>query len=236
MARAVVFRWSRGQKRLTMKYRFAAATLLALSVTPVAAHAQPGDTACWIKWREVGGSDNFIEYCRQFVPSCERKWREAGGYSSADYQAFMKTCLPTVPSPPSNLWPAGQPPSNVWPGYERLARTPQAYAGWTLSFRGKVVQVMQDNGDTVLRVAVSPDGRNDVIYVEYRASASEPRILEGDFVGIRGKFVGIKSYKTVLGSTIQIPHAIACNVHTTIPDPPNVVRVPQQVVPCEPSG
>jgi hypothetical protein len=121
--------------------------------------------------------------------------------------------------------------------YQQLARTPETYAGSTVSFSGKVLQVIQDErGGTVLRVGgVSPDGRNEIIYVEYRASLSEPRILEGDSVDVRAKFVGIKSYKAALGNIIQVPHVIACEVKNV---PKNnssiqVLRAPQELVPCD---
>ena len=155
---------------------------------------------------------------------------------------------PSVPSPPAaQQGPLAKHPINVWPGYERLARTPQSYAGWTLLFRGNVVQVMQqDNEGTILRVDVNipptfpnevvpPDqyayGRNHITYVDYRASPSEPRIFEGDLILIHAKFVGIKSYTTVLGNMIQIPHATACGIWT-----PNFkIGVWSARQPCEPS-
>lgn len=144
-----------------------------------------------------------------------------------------------VPTPAERTKDSVPTPSNsqlasYWT-YDQVARTPDAYAGWTLSFSGKVVQAIQDGRDTVLRIAFPPNGR-DIIWVEYRASPSEPRILEGDIVDVRGQFAGIKSYKAVGGNTIQIPHVIACEVHTRIPDPPNMVRVPQQIVPCNPGS
>jgi hypothetical protein len=123
--------------------------------------------------------------------------------------------------------------------YEGLARTPAAYVGWTLSFRGKVVQVMDEHGIdgpfTALRIAISPDERSDIIYVEYRPSLSEPRILVGDMVEVRANFLGIKSYKTVLGATIEVPHVTACEVKNAPNSSIQVLRVPQQPVPCNPN-
>jgi hypothetical protein len=118
--------------------------------------------------------------------------------------------------------------------YDQLARTPDAYAGQTMSFSGKVVQAIQEGEDRVLRIAFPPNER-DIFWVEYRASPS-PRILEGDVVDVRAKFVGIKSYKTVLGATVQVPHVIACEVKS-VPQSQSsiqVLRPPQQIVPCEP--
>jgi hypothetical protein len=293
------------------------------------ANAQPGHTACILKWREAGSPADyggFMKGCLPSVPSCTLKWHEAGGYNSADYQAFMKTCLPSaspvaqqplpsVPSPPaassppaaaqsirqvdmilpagvSQNWNVPRPykdivtkgnvaeaiptgPSEVlikanpkfsgvaeflfrdeqgrsiaklivtvrgseaatirWT-YDQLARTPDAYTGSTLTFSGKVLQALQGQGNTILRIAISSDGHSDVMYVEYQAAPSEPRILELDIVDVRGRFVGIKSYTATLGNTIQIPHVIACEVHGTPKSSIQVMRAPQPIVPCEPSG
>ena len=136
------------------------------------------------------------------------------------------------------FFPLKSPAQQVNWTYDQLARTPNAYAGWTLTFSGKVVQVMQEErGDTTLRIAISPDGRNSIMYVEYRASSpSEPRILENDIVDVRGKFVGIKSYKAVAGNIIQVPHVIACEVRSTPRSTIRVLRAPQQPVPCDPGS
>ncbi|MHC2373364.1 hypothetical protein ACVIQT_008012 [Bradyrhizobium diazoefficiens] len=97
--------------------------------------------------------------------------------------------------------------------YEQLARSPTAYTGRLVTFTGKVVQATQGGLDYVLRVNVSRgkyDIWQDTIYVDYRAaSGREPRILDSDVVQLWGEFVGIKSYKAVLGQTIQIPHVVA---------------------------
>jgi len=97
--------------------------------------------------------------------------------------------------------------------------------------------MQEERGDTTLRIAISPDGRNSIMYVEYRASSpSEPRILENDIVDVRGKFVGIKSYKAVAGNIIQVPHVIACEVRSTPRSTIRVLRAPQQPVPCDPGS
>jgi hypothetical protein len=100
--------------------------------------------------------------------------------------------------------------------YQTLARQPTAYSGRIVSFRGKIIQSLQTGVDYVLRVNVTRGEYNswqDTVYVEYRAnSPSEMRIIEGDIIDFRGRFDGIKSYTTVLGATVQIPHVIACQI------------------------
>jgi hypothetical protein len=97
--------------------------------------------------------------------------------------------------------------------YDLLARAPTQYAGRLVTFQGQVIQVSQDGLFYALRVNVTRgkyDFWKDTIWVDYRAgSGSEPRILEKDIITLWGEFVGIKSYKAVLGQTIQIPHVVA---------------------------
>jgi hypothetical protein len=97
--------------------------------------------------------------------------------------------------------------------YDSLARSPTSYAAQIVEFRGKVIQATQDGRDYVLRINVSQDRHGfwtDTLFVTYRASSdSEPRILENDIVRLWGEFIGIKSYKAVLGQTIQIPYVAA---------------------------
>lgn len=97
--------------------------------------------------------------------------------------------------------------------YELLARSPTTYTGQLVTLRGQVIQVVQGGLDYTLRVNVSRgkyDNWRDTIYVDYRAgSAAEPRILNDDVIQLWGEYVGITSYKAVLGQTIQIPHVVA---------------------------
>ena len=98
-------------------------------------------------------------------------------------------------------------------GYDLLARAPTQYAGRLVTFQGQVIQTTQEGLSYTLRVNVTRgkyDIWKDTIWVDYRAgSGSEPRILEKDIITLWGEFVGIKSYKAVLGQTIQIPYVVA---------------------------
>jgi hypothetical protein len=96
--------------------------------------------------------------------------------------------------------------------YDALAREPGRYAGAFVVFEGKVVQTLYTGSDVLLRVEVTKgkyDLWKDVVWVDYqRKSGSEPRILDGDIVRFWGKYVGIYSYKSVMGATIQVPRVI----------------------------
>ena len=98
--------------------------------------------------------------------------------------------------------------------YQELARYPEQYEGMTLTRRGQVIQSMQDGPDFSLRVNVTQKGAHwsDTVWVDYRVFGHNGRILEGDLIQFRAKFIGIKTYTTALGQMIQLPHFAACYV------------------------
>ncbi|MGH0596160.1 hypothetical protein [Bacillus mycoides] len=88
--------------------------------------------------------------------------------------------------------------------YDQLARTPDDFKGKKTKFTGKVLQVMEGQGETQLRVAVS--GNYDkVLYVAYKSDIINSRVLENDNVTIKGKSAGIYTYKSTMGGEISIP-------------------------------
>jgi flagellar biosynthesis GTPase FlhF len=88
--------------------------------------------------------------------------------------------------------------------YDQLARTPDDFKGKKAKFTGKVLQVMEGQGETQLRVAVS--GNYDkVLYVAYKSDIINSRVLENDNVTIKGKSAGIYTYKSTMGGEISIP-------------------------------
>ncbi|WP_142344724.1 hypothetical protein [Bacillus cereus] len=88
--------------------------------------------------------------------------------------------------------------------YDQLARTPDDFKGKKAKFTGKVLQVMEGQGETQLRVAVS--GNYDkVLYVVYKSDIINSRVLENDNVTIKGKSAGIYTYKSTMGGEISIP-------------------------------
>lgn len=107
--------------------------------------------------------------------------------------------------------------------YEHLVRNPDQYRNRVMNFKGKVIQAVQDGMRYVLRVNVD-QGRHDIwrntVWVDYEATSPQPRIVEGDVIGVRGRFIGIKSYTAVMGQTVQIPHFVGCDIY----DPNSGVR------------
>ena len=88
--------------------------------------------------------------------------------------------------------------------YDQLARTPDDYENKKVKFSGEVIQVMESDGETQLRIAV--DGNYDnVIYVGYNSKITNTRILENDYVTFRGISRGLITYQSTLGGEITIP-------------------------------
>lgn len=94
--------------------------------------------------------------------------------------------------------------------YTDVARNPNNYTGKKAMFRGKVIQVQEIGKSVTLRIDVTQGNYGlweDTVYVDYiRKSDDESRILEEDIVTLYGEIMGIKSYTSVLGNQISIPH------------------------------
>lgn len=96
--------------------------------------------------------------------------------------------------------------------YDELARNPDTYKNKSVVFTGKVIQVMEDGNDVVLRVNVTKSESglsSDTVYVTYKRKGAEGRILEDDLITFYGAFRGLKTYTTIFNSTMTIPHVDA---------------------------
>lgn len=91
--------------------------------------------------------------------------------------------------------------------YDQLARTPDDYDGEKVKFRGRVIQVIEGNNETQLRIAVNRD-YDKVILVAYDSSIVDKRVLDDDTITIYGKSIGLYSYEATSGATITIPAII----------------------------
>lgn len=92
--------------------------------------------------------------------------------------------------------------------YKKIARNPDDYEGKQLKFSGKVVQVMEGDDETQIRLAT--DGEyDDVVLVGYDPSIMDERILEDDTVTVYGTSVGLITYESTMGGNITIPALVA---------------------------
>lgn len=96
-------------------------------------------------------------------------------------------------------------------GYKDIARQPDEYKGKKAKFRGKVIQVSEnffDNNKVDLRVNVTQGEYglwDDTIYVTYKYTDKEDKILEDDIINMYGTISGTETYVSVLGAKITIP-------------------------------
>ena len=89
--------------------------------------------------------------------------------------------------------------------YDQLARTPDDYIYEKVKFRGTVVQVMEGDGVTQIRLAVG-DNYDTILFAEFDSSVVDSRILEDDTIGtIRGLSTGLITYDSTMGGSISIP-------------------------------
>ncbi|WP_060669256.1 hypothetical protein [Oceanobacillus caeni] len=62
--------------------------------------------------------------------------------------------------------------------YNQLARTPDHFNGEKVKFSGKVIQVME--GDTTTQIRLADDNYDTILYGEYDSSLVKSRVLEDD--------------------------------------------------------
>ncbi len=88
--------------------------------------------------------------------------------------------------------------------YDQLARTPDDFVGKKAKFTGEVVQVMEGDGETQLRIAVN-DNYDTILFVAYQSDIINSRVLENDNVTVRGVSAGLLTYESTMGGEISIP-------------------------------
>lgn len=88
--------------------------------------------------------------------------------------------------------------------YDQLARTPDDFIFEKVKFRGTVVQVMEGDGITQIRLAVNDD-YDTILFGEFDSTVVDSRILEDDTITIRGLSSGLMTYESTMGGSISIP-------------------------------
>ncbi|MCZ2257340.1 toxin regulator [Sporosarcina sp. G11-34] len=88
--------------------------------------------------------------------------------------------------------------------YNQIARNPDDHEGDKVKFRGKVVQVLEGDGETQIRIAVNSN-YDTVLYGTYDSSIVDSRILEDDIITVMGLSAGLLTYESTMGGKITIP-------------------------------
>ncbi|VIB79656.1 Negative regulator of toxin gene expression [Clostridioides difficile] len=88
--------------------------------------------------------------------------------------------------------------------YDQLARTSDDYKYKKVKFEGKVIQVIEDGDEVQIRLAVSGN-YDEVVLCSYKKSITPSRVLEDDYITIRGISAGTITYESTMGGKITIP-------------------------------
>ncbi len=88
--------------------------------------------------------------------------------------------------------------------YDQLARTPDDFKGQKVKFSGKVLQVMESDDETQIRLAVDSN-YDTVLYCGYSPAIISSRILDDDIITVYGTSLGLFSYTSTLGGKITLP-------------------------------
>jgi len=88
--------------------------------------------------------------------------------------------------------------------YDDLFRNNASHVGQTVHYQGEIIQVLEGGKDFYAIRANVTKGQyiwTDTVYLDYTG----PRVLEKDILDFIGTVKGLKSYESVMKSTITIP-------------------------------
>ena len=97
------------------------------------------------------------------------------------------------------------PKDKLIPSYEQMARTPSKYIGKHVLTGGRVFQVLEEDGITILLIQSETRSSVDTIIVRYKNPDPDTRILEDDRVVLWGDFIGLHTYETALRISRTVP-------------------------------
>ena len=94
--------------------------------------------------------------------------------------------------------------------YPQLKKNPDRYKGEYVKYKGKILQILEGDNVTNIRLAVTPNSYgydvNDVIFIEY---AGYTDYVDDDIITVYGEIYGSYSYKSQAGFDISLPGLIA---------------------------
>ncbi|MGF2053370.1 hypothetical protein [Vagococcus fluvialis] len=92
--------------------------------------------------------------------------------------------------------------------FDNLARNPDTYKGQKVKFYGKIVQVIKGDNQSQFRFAVD-DNYDQMLYIEISENQlSNNRILDNDYITIKGTSYGEYTYSSTLGGEITVPAVV----------------------------
>lgn len=107
--------------------------------------------------------------------------------------------------------------------YASVAQNPDSYKDKKLYTAGKIVQVIEGDSETDLRVATAVNGYDDIVYVAYDPDILDgAHLTEGQYIGVYGHCKGQVSYTSAFGAKISIPGLDADSIDQTVKSPQEV--------------
>lgn len=95
--------------------------------------------------------------------------------------------------------------------YDQLARTPDNYKEKKVKLSGKVIQVIEGNSETDLRIAIN-NNYDTILLASYKPNITPTRVLENDNVTIKGVSQGLYTYNSTIGGKITLPLVLVDNI------------------------
>lgn len=93
--------------------------------------------------------------------------------------------------------------------YDQIAREPNKYKGTYVKIKGNIVQIQDNGSSAALRVNITEEEYNDIVWVNYSYAANEKKLLQDDTINIWGISKGEISYTSILGAKITVPEVNA---------------------------
>lgn len=94
--------------------------------------------------------------------------------------------------------------------YPQLKKNPDRYKGEYVKYTGKILQILEGDNITNIRLAVTPTSYgynpNDVIFIEYSGYTD---FVDDDIITVYGEIYGSYSYKSQAGFDIALPGLLA---------------------------
>ncbi|MDM5245773.1 Slp family lipoprotein [Lysinibacillus sp. G4S2] len=94
--------------------------------------------------------------------------------------------------------------------YPQLKKNPDRYKGEYVKYTGKILQILEGDNVTNIRLAVTPTSYgydpNDVIFIEYYGYTD---FVDDDIITVYGEIYGSYSYKSQAGFDIALPGLLA---------------------------
>ena len=90
--------------------------------------------------------------------------------------------------------------------FAELDKNPDKYYGEFIKYRGEIIQIMEDETSTVIRLAVTKDSYgydfNDVVYITYPGATP---FVDEDIITVYGTIMGSHTYESQAGHNISLP-------------------------------